>query len=298
MSSPVHTSVIVPSYNRPAQLERCLAALVQQQDAAPFEIVVTDDGSPTPLAETCARFAPRVRCIRQKNAGPGAARNAAVQAARGALLAFIDDDCLPRPGWLRSLREAHGGVERRIVGGEIANGRPQDLFATASQDLADYIYAYFDAEHGNAQFFTTNNMACSRAEFLRLGGFDPSFGKAGAEDRDFCMRWRDDGGDLVFCREAVVDHHHEMSLREFLRQHANYGRGALHLHRAMTARGSATPKVQPLRFYLDLLTWPVRRGGLSRLPVSVLMGLSQVAMVAGYAHERYVVPTPARVSGR
>lgn len=286
MSKSVTTSVIIPSYNRPDQLASCLEAVVAQEDDAPFEVVVVDDGSREPLAETCARFGPAVRCVRQDNAGPAGARNRAVGEARGGFLAFTDDDCRPRPGWLRALRAAHGGVEDRIVGGVIENGRPEDPFATASQELADYLYEYYGAAEGSAPFFTTNNMACTRDAFLALGGFDETFGRAGAEDRDFGMRWRESGGSLILCRGAVVDHYHRMTLREFLRQHANYGRGAFHLHRVMRERGSHLPKVEPPGFYIGLVFRPVRAGGLRRLPSTVLMGLTQVAMVAGYAQAR------------
>jgi GT2 family glycosyltransferase len=286
MPGTVDTSVIIPSYNRPQQLAVCLEAVVAQQDDRPFEIVVVDDGSRMPLAEVCARFGDRVRCVRQDNAGPAAARNRAVREARGTFLAFTDDDCRPRPGWLAALRKAHAGEPRRIVGGVILNGRPYDPFATASQDLADYLYDYFGAAEGTAPFFTTNNMGCTRAAFLDLGGFDESFGRNGAEDRDFGMRWREAGRELILCPDAVVEHHHEMTLREFFRQHANYGRGAFHLHGVMRARGSTLPKVEPLRFYLELVAWPVRRNGVRRLPSTVLMGLTQVAMVAGYYQAR------------
>jgi glycosyltransferase involved in cell wall biosynthesis len=282
----VDTSVIIPSYNRPEQLAACLEAVVAQEDDAPFEVVVVDDGSRVPLADVCARFGDRVRCVRQENAGPAAARNRAVREARGAFLAFTDDDCRPRPGWLHALRRAHDGVVHRIVGGVIENGRPRDPFATASQDLADYLYDYYGAAEGTAPFFTTNNMGCMRAAFLDLGGFDEGFGRNGAEDRDFGMRWREAGRALILCPEAIIDHHHEMTLREFFRQHANYGRGAFHLHGVMRARGSPLPKVEPLSFYLNLVVWPVRKAGLRRVPSMVLMGLTQVAMVAGYAQAR------------
>lgn len=282
----IHSSVIIPSYNRPGQLAACLEAVVAQIDDLPFEVVVVDDGSHEPLARVCAGFGTRVRCIRQDNAGPAAARNRAVSAARGRFLAFTDDDCRPRAGWLKALRTAHAGVAHRIVGGVIVNGRPGDPFATASQDLADYLYDYFGATEGTAPFFTTNNMGCDRAAFLELGGFDESFGRNGAEDRDFGLRWREAGRALILCPDAVVDHHHEMTLREFFRQHANYGRGAFHLHNVMRARGSEMPQMEPPRFYVKLVTWPVRQHGVRRVFSIVLMALTQVAMIAGYFQAR------------
>ena len=278
------TTIVVPSYGRPESLRGCLAALAAQ-DEPDHEVVVVDDGSPEPLAPICADFA-SVRCVRQDNAGPAAARNHGAREARGSFLAFTDDDCRPRPDWLTALRRAWGGDERRMVGGRVLNGLPRNPYASASQALCDYLYDYYGAESGAAPFFTTNNCGVSRAGFHGLGGFDESFPLAAAEDRDLGMRWREAGGELAFAPEAVVDHHHALTLRRFFRQHANYGHGARHLHRALDARGVAQPKVEPARFYAGLLLWPVRRRGIRGLGGSALMMLSQVAMVRGYARAR------------
>ncbi|MDU8942186.1 glycosyltransferase family 2 protein [Ovoidimarina sediminis] len=280
------STIIVPSYNRPDALGRCLQALIEQDDGD-FEVVVVDDGSATPLQGVCAPYGPLVRCIRQENAGPAKARNRAVSEARGRFLAFTDDDCRPRPDWLRRLREAHAGVDERLVGGWVVNGLPDDMLATTSQELCDYLYDYFGARNGTMPFFTTNNMGCSKAEFERVGKFDERFSTAAAEDREFGMRWQDLGGELHFTEGAVVDHYHGMTLQKFLRQHWNYGRGAHRLHRIMSIKQLGNRKIEPFRFYRDLVFYPVRKNGMLALPRSIMMGLTQFAMVVGYAQERF-----------
>ena len=278
------STIVVPSYGRPEALRACLAALAAQDDPD-REVVVVDDGSPEPLASVCEAFE-GVRCIRQENAGPARARNRGAREAEGDFLAFTDDDCRPRPDWLSALRRAWDGEERRMVGGRVVNGLPGNPYASASQALCDYLYDYYGAAEGEAPFFTTNNCGVSREGFHRLGGFDETFPLAAAEDRDLGMRWRDEGGSLAYAPDAVVDHHHALTLRRFLRQHANYGRGARHLHLVLDGRGAEQPKVEPPRFYAGLLLWPLRRRGLAGLGGTVLMGLSQVAMVRGYAAAR------------
>lgn len=275
-------AIIVPSYNRPEQLRRCLGALLAQ-DHPSFEVIVVDDGSSPPLAGVCAPFAPRVRYIRQDNAGPAAARNTGAASSKAAFIALTDDDCLPRPDWLATLQAAHGGDDARLVGGRVENGLPADRFAAASQSLCDFLYDYFGASSGKMPFFTSNNMGLGRAAFEKLGGFDKTFPLAAAEDREFGLRWREEGGESLYVPNAVIDHFHAMTLRKFWRQHSNYGAGAYHLHRVLDARRSDQPKHEPLRFYLDLLTWPVRQRGLRGTGQMVLMGLSQVAMVNGFA---------------
>jgi GT2 family glycosyltransferase len=281
----VACSVIVPTFNRADRLARCLEALAAQAHPD-FEVIVVDDGSPKPVAPICEAFGPRVRCIRQQNAGPARARNTGAMAARGEFLAFTDDDCRPRPGWLVALHEAHGNQERRMIGGLVINGLPCNRYASASQALCDFLYDWFDASKGAMPFFTSNNLALSREGFVRLGGFDTTFERAAAEDRDLGLRWREQGGELAYAPDAVVDHYHEMSLRKFWRQHANYGAGAAHLHRVMRARDVPRPRFERAAFYLALLSWPIRRNGLARLDLAALIALSQVAMVAGYLEAR------------
>jgi GT2 family glycosyltransferase len=274
-------SIVVPSFNRPDRLELCLAALAKL-DGGPYEIVVVDDGSAKPLAPVCARFGPNVRCIRQENAGPAKARNTGAKAAGGEFIAFTDDDCQPEPGWILALAAAHAGDPMRLVGGRVDNILTDNTFAAASQSLCDYLYDYFGAEDGASPFFTSNNIGCSRRRFLEIGGFDETFPLAAAEDRDFGMRWRDTGGQLVYAPDAIVGHAHHLTLARFWRQHVNYGRGARHLHSVIDGRGTSRPKLESARFYLGLMTYPLRKRSRRGLRQSALLFLSQVAMTRGY----------------
>lgn len=286
--APVPVTVVVPSYNRPDKLAACLKAL-DRQDYPDLEIVVVDDGSETPLKPTCAPY-PQVRGLRQDNQGPAAARNAGVAAARDGFVAFTDDDCRPRPDWVSRLVAAHAGDPAALVGGRVENALTENVYSAASQTLCDYLYDYFGAAEGEAPFFTSNNMGCLKTQFLELGGFDRSFPLAAAEDRDFGLRWRATRGRLVYAPEAVVDHLHDLSLQKFWRQHANYGRGARHLHRVMDARAEQTPKLERLAFYFQLLGYPIVQRQPKPLRQSALMLLSQVAMVYGYVRSARSVP--------
>lgn len=274
-------AVIVPSFGRPDALKSCVEALVQQ-DISDLEIVIVDDGSPQPLEPFCAPY-DNVRCIRQENSGPAAARNRGAREATADFIAFTDDDCRPRPDWVAKLMDAHAGEENRLVGGRVENGFPENPYATASQDICDFLYEWFGAAEGKMPFFTSNNIGCTRSKFLEMGGFDQSFPLAAAEDREFGIRWRDTFGDLIYSEHAVVDHYHPLTLRRFWRQHRNYGLGARHLHKVLEDQGSDIPKREPLAFYVDLVTHSVRRKGLSGVSGSALSVLSQMAMVAGYA---------------
>ncbi len=275
-------AIIIPTYNRPAKLAHCLAQLARLEDG-PWPIIVVDDGSPQRLDEICAPYE-NVTLVRQANGGPGSARNRGAQAAEGYdLLLFTDDDCNPRPDWARQMVRAHGDTPNRLVGGRVENALPDNTFSSASQALCTFLYNYYQANGSEMTFFTSNNMCCRREDFLALGGFDRNFPLAASEDREFSLRWADRGGELVYAKDAAIDHAHDLSLASFWRQHSNYGRGARKLHLTMDERADSRPKIEGVAFYLGMLAQPFRGG--SRKPVieTFLVGLSQVAMVSGYA---------------
>lgn len=92
MSTP-KVSVIIPCYNYGSYLKECLHALLAaDRGAVECEIIVVDDGSTDDTADVAAGFGPRVRYLRQPNAGLSAARNTGMAAANGDYLLFLDAD--------------------------------------------------------------------------------------------------------------------------------------------------------------------------------------------------------------
>jgi len=239
MTQPLLT-VVIPTYARPRQLTACLAALVGQRLEVPWEVVVVDDGSPEPLDSIAEAFHGRLdlRIERQANAGPARARNRGVAVARGRFIAFTDDDCLPEPDWLGALLRREALAPGAMVGGTTTNGLDGDLFASASQLIVDLVYDHFNADPSQATFLTSNNILCSRERFEAIGGFDVTFPRAGAEDRDFCDRWKTAGWPLVWEPAARIEHRHAQNLRKFIDLHFRYGRGAYLYHRRRLERGS------------------------------------------------------------
>ncbi|GIL15882.1 MAG: glycosyl transferase family A [Chloroflexota bacterium] len=84
-------SVIIPTCNRAAFLREALES-VQRQTCAPSEIIVVDDGSTDETRAVARAFGDSVTYLYQTRRGPGAARNAGIDRARGAMFAFLDDD--------------------------------------------------------------------------------------------------------------------------------------------------------------------------------------------------------------
>ena len=86
MASVPFFSIVIPTYNRPTRLSACLAAMSQlDYPRDRFEVVVVDDGSPTPMDAVVQplRSQLNISLIRQSNAGPAAARNVGAQKGKG-----------------------------------------------------------------------------------------------------------------------------------------------------------------------------------------------------------------------
>lgn len=287
----IAVTVVVPTYRRPRQLRACLEALAAQVFEEPWEIVVVDDGSPDPPDPGVEGLmaARGWRMIRQANAGPSAARNRGVSEARGEFIAFTDDDCRPEPTWLETLLLVARERPNALVGGTTVNGLTGDLFASTSQLIVDLVYEHFNADPNDGYFLASNNILCARERFLEVGGFDERFPRAGAEDRDFCDRWRMRGWPIVWRPEARVEHRHRQSFRQFVDLYIRYGRGAYRYQAIRKQRGSGTMR-EDLGFHKTLPRCVWRhlrkqgRGGVGIATVAAL-GVWQVANAAGFLLE-------------
>jgi GT2 family glycosyltransferase len=285
-------SVIIPTYNRPQALRRCLDALARlDYSRDQFEVIVVDDGSRESLTALVTDFHDGLdlRLLREEHAGPGLARNAGAAQARGEYLTFTDDDCAPFPDWLCALEQRFARDPDCLVGGPTINGNPDNLYATASQMLIDYLLGAF-FQKGKATtpsaFVTSNNMAVRAAMFRALGGFRPPLPTASAEDREFCYRWQREGQPLTYAPEVRVVHHQPCTFGGFVRQHYTYGRGAYYLHRREAADARRVLRVEPLRFYTRLIGYPFARRAPQRARLTALLLLSQAANAAGFVRER------------
>ncbi|MHB0858653.1 MAG: glycosyltransferase family 2 protein [Anaerolineae bacterium] len=281
-------SVIIPTFNRPEQLACCLEALARSDYPRDrLEVVVVDDGGQrSPEAEVAAAGSRLdIVLLRQRNAGPAAARNTGAARATGELLAFTDDDCLPDRGWVAALAARYLAQPDHLLGGRTLNALPENPCSAASQHLIDYLYAYGE-KGGATRFYASNNLAVAAESFRALNGFDSTYTRAASEDRDLCHRWLCRGRPLAYVPEALVYHAKALTLRGFLRQHRLYGCGARQFREARAQRGAAHLRFEPPAFYLNLVGQAFRLGEGRRAPLLAgLLLLSQVAHAVGYGEE-------------
>jgi GT2 family glycosyltransferase len=189
-------SVVVPTCDRNELLRRCLDRLApgaQQLDGSRYEVVVADDGAPGNAAVALCATHPWARVVEGPRRGPAANRNAGARAARGAYLAFTDDDTVPSAAWLVNLVTA---VES---GAEVCEGR-----TTCEGGFGSPLYHAPVNETGGRLW--SCNFLVSATAFARVGGFDETFRFPHMEDQDLRLRLEAAGHRIRFVRDAVVDH--------------------------------------------------------------------------------------------
>lgn len=183
-------SIIIPTYNRSALLMQALES-VGSQLFVDFEIIVVDDGStddtPAALAREAAdpRWNGKLHVHRQDNAGPGSARNLAIQHARGDYCFFLDSDDLLFPWSLSVVAQMidQGGRPSVILGREMHFSTPQQHAAVQNEPLKTSSWADL---YTLARLGPTGTLV-ARTELIRsVGGFvtEPCVG----EDADLMLR--------------------------------------------------------------------------------------------------------------
>jgi len=190
-SSPPLVSVVVPLYNKAEHVARALGSVLTQtfQD---FEILVVDDGSTDGGATVVEGFVdPRIRLIRQANAGVSVARNNGVDAARASLIAFLDADDAYRPDFLenaltlRARYPAAGGFAMNYeVIDQAGLGRPGVPHTAEPTLLLDPATYFRIGKFGSPVF--SSSVVVDKAVLERAGGF-PAGVRLG-EDIDTWLR--------------------------------------------------------------------------------------------------------------
>lgn len=204
-------SAIIATYNRANLVGRAVESILGQTYEN-IEVIVVDDGSTDDTRKVLARYGERIRLICQDNAGPGAARNRGIAAAKGEIIAFLDSDDL----WLPTKIERQVAVLGRI--GESVpcclcsaemrfTGRPaQTSFQVALLRSADEEGIWLNApEVLTNRFVLFNQMAAVRRSAVeKIGGFNEDLRLL--EDYDFALRLSL-LGPFAFIQEPLVVWH-------------------------------------------------------------------------------------------
>jgi glycosyltransferase involved in cell wall biosynthesis len=208
-------SIIIPTFNGANRIGGCLDALMPQVTGQNVEILVVDDGSTDHLAEVVGRY-PGVRLISQANAGPAAARNRGASEARGTILLFTDDDCVPMLNWLDAMLAPF--QDPNVVGAKgIYRTRQKSLAARFVQIEYEDKYCLM-AGLDSIDFIDTYSAAFLRERFLEMTGYDTSFPVACAEDIELSYRMSARGWLMKFAPAAIVYHTHPATFSSYLKK--------------------------------------------------------------------------------
>jgi mycofactocin system glycosyltransferase len=218
-------SIVIPSYNRAKELERCLRAqYALDYPVGCLEIIVVDDASTDEtgiklqcLMQEAAALNQELSVIRhEKRQGVGISRNTGAEAAQYDLIAYIDSDCVASPEWLRELVPAFQDTRVAAVGGMI-RAYDRNTLLGSYEDVCSSLYMGERFQQvslkGPLTYLPTANMVVRRTIWETLAGFAPM---AQGEDVDFCRRLLMSGARMNYLPQGVVYHDYRTSLGAFL----------------------------------------------------------------------------------
>lgn len=197
-------SVVVPTYKRPALLLKCIAALEKQSFLKnDFEVIVVTDGFDYKTKSEVINFNSEhhqfnISCHHlEKKKGPAAARNKGASLAKGELIVFTDDDCLPNFFWIESFWNAYQSQQQKLIAFSGRTIVPHNVQPT------DYEK---NIAHLQTAEFITANCACSKSAFELIKGFDEDFPIAWREDSEFQFRLIENEIQIIKVESAIVVH--------------------------------------------------------------------------------------------
>lgn len=236
-------SIIVPTHGRPTKLARCLSALARQDmpDGVDVETIVAIDGGEGVEPDMPRETPPHTRYMRLPRVGAAAARNAAIDVARGELLLFINDDTYPHRNWIREhLRGQQLRGRPGMVLGETRWMTWPDATVLDGLLRDTSMIFFYDrmtpgALHGFRHFWTCNASAPAE-QVRRIGGFEVRLRPVFFEDCELAFRLEReckvsgthaDATSGVYYHPAAVNvHDHRLTWDDYRRRESALGRMA------------------------------------------------------------------------
>jgi O-antigen biosynthesis protein len=231
--------VVIATVGRPDVLDRCLSALASAGDV-PYDAVVVDNTSGDPGTQLLARRH-GARCLTAVWTGLSGARNAGIRASTGPIVAFLDDDAAPMPGWLAALLAPFADPMVMAVTGRVfpfkaeAEARLR-MGIAVDQDLgpqARVVDRTTDRWFEICNFGGLGigaNMAFRRESFEVWPGFRESLGRGtpmqGGEEHNAFFELVRRGYRVAYTPQATVEHRYPHTLPSIRRNHFRYLAGA------------------------------------------------------------------------
>ena len=210
-------SIIIPVFNKVELTQQCLTHLAEVTEGFSYEVIVVDNASTDGTKEFLSTLGGDIQVISNpENFGFAKACNQGSAAAKGRFLVFVNNDTIPKPGWLQALVdevETHQDVA--IVGSKLLY--PDETIQHAGVVFSKNCltpYHIFNRAPGDLHAanirreFQAVTAACfliRRQDFEAVGGFDEGF-RNGFEDVDLCLKVRERGRKVVYQPKSVLYH--------------------------------------------------------------------------------------------
>lgn len=219
-------SIIIPSYNRLMDLQRCISSILSQ-DYKDYEIIVVDnnstDGTIIWLKDLKSKLKNRLKIIfNNNNIGASEARNQALRIVKSDYVLFLDSDAELKTKQVITNMINILGADSSIgqLGAEIINHK---IRLGKSERNEDGLFSWVDNVHmENVDYVPTSNCVMKTSVIKKLGGFDPYY-IYGYEDNDLGWRVRKSGLRCIMDDRVSAYHHVSNSGRtsSFFRFHRN-----------------------------------------------------------------------------
>lgn len=238
----IDISLIICTRDRCAQLVRCLEAIRCIEFKGSWELIIVDNGSHDRTKAVVQEFSntaslPVIYTF-EATPGLGNARNTGLRIARGAIVAFTDDDCYPAPDFLTCVSAAFRNRSLGYISGRLLLHDPADARISIQESTTPHIFEAGSFIGSGA--VCGANMAFRRAVLEAIGGFDPLFGPGSlfnAEDIEAAGRASAFGWKGRYCPEVVVSHHHGRRASHLPHLLKSYGIGAGAYHMKLLLEG-------------------------------------------------------------
>ena len=313
-------TVAVCTHDRPALLERCLAAL--RSLPAGVRVLVVDNAPSTDASSRLvAASYPGCDYVLEPRPGLDHARNRAIAETTSDVLAFTDDDAVVDDGWAHAVARAFR--EEPELGALTGLVLPYEI-ETPAQELFERLGGFgrgfvrrWETEQissgrprtggtilGAGEFGTGANMAFRRTVFDRIGGFDPALDVGtparGGGDLEMFHRVLAGGQLLLYEPAAIVFHQHRRTFPELEAQLYDHGSQWAMMMSARAGGRAATADVRSVLSWYLTKHWPrlLLRAALipNRVPLTLpfaeVQGMAAAGVDRWYRRSRFVNPDP------
>lgn len=214
-------SVIIPTYNRIAVLEKCLKSVQNQTIASEtYEIIIVDDCSTDNTKDVCREYVRTnsniVYLRNETNQGSATTRNNGIMAAKGQILLFLDNDLIIQPDFIEQHIRCHEANQFAdiVVLSDICYA-PEYLKTTNyGRFIQSRAIGYrkpddsgkLDLNNIPGNYFAGGGSSCGREQVIKNGMFNTSLKKYGCEDELFGYHFVKNGGRIVYESRAKLIH--------------------------------------------------------------------------------------------